>query len=55
MCCSMQERIQFAACLMAEPGASSPEIVRSQLLDDGFFRILPDNVPDDLLTQPASP
>jgi hypothetical protein len=47
--------IQFAACLMAEPGASSAEIVWSEFLDAGFSRIMPDQVPDDLFAQPASP
>jgi hypothetical protein len=36
---------------MAEPGASSPEIVRSEFLDAGFSRILPDNVPDHFLAR----
>jgi len=40
---------------MAESGASSPEVVRSEFLDASLFRVLPDNVPDDLLAQPASP
>jgi hypothetical protein len=39
---------------MAQPGASSPEIVRREFLDAGFSRVLPDHVPDDLLAQAAS-
>src|ERR1700757_941382 len=39
----------LAACRIA------PEIVWGEFLDAGFSRILPDNVPDDFLAQPASP
>jgi len=47
--------VEFTTSLMTEPGASSPEIVGCKFVDSGLSRILPDNVPDDFLGQPASP
>ena len=37
---------------MAESGANSPEIVRSEFLDAGFSRVLLDTVPDDFSLNP---
>jgi hypothetical protein len=47
--------VEFTAGLMAEPRASSPEIMRRKFVDAGFSRILPDDVPNDFLAHSASP
>lgn len=47
--------VKFTAGLMAEPDASSPEIVGCKFVDAGLSRILPNDMPNDFLSQAASP
>jgi hypothetical protein len=47
--------VKFAAGVMTEPSASSPKIMGSEFFDAGLSRILSDDMPHDLLTEPISP
>lgn len=47
--------LQFAARLMTEPGAGSPEIVWCEFSHSQSFRIFLDHVPDYLLCNLRSP